>query len=249
VIAPKRILEGALFSLAFLCPLSLAQIDPLRPAEEPPLGYRLSFTYRPSGGQGVGVDEAGPYAFQRAGHDLGLGFVLAWRATPDLTLEGGGELGYLLVGEVQERAGGREVLWRGERAWGLRAGVAYRLAGLPGRPRVYLGLGYPWRAEGEVSMGFLRDPVVATGVLGLTYPWGKTAYLGVGLGLALVLNEVYSLGVGASLHVPLGVEPPGGSLFLRAGYSLDPEGKEEVAVRAGYGDGGFGFQLEVSGAL
>lgn len=52
-----------------------------------------------------------------------------------------------------------------------------------------------------------------------------------------------------SLSLPLGLEPPGGALLLRAGYALDPEGKGEVGVRVRYGDGGFALGLELTGPL
>ncbi|GAA6749510.1 MAG: hypothetical protein ACK4G4_10550 [Thermus sp.] len=225
------------------------QIDPLRPAEEPPLGFRVALGYGPFGGRGVGVDEGGPYAFTRAGHDLRLEMGLSWRATPQVSLEGGVDLSLLLLGEERAREGSRENFWRGEGALGAQVGVSYRLRELPGRPRIYLGARYPWGLGGGVSLAFLRDPVVAT--LGGNLDWtpGEPLVLGAVLGLGLVANEVWSLGVGASLRVPLGVEPPGGGLFLRAGYSLDPEGKGEVAVRGSLGEGGFRLRVEWTGGL
>lgn len=238
-----------LLLLAFLLLPAWGQIDPLRPAEEPTLGFRVGLGYGPFGGRGIGVDEGGPYAFTRAGHDLRLEVGLSWRATQEVSLEGAVGLSLLLLGEERVREGRREASWWGEGGWGLQVGAAYRLRELPGRPRVYLGALYPWGLEGGVSLAFLRDPVVAT--LGGSLDWspGEPPVLGVGLGLGLVANEVWSLGVGASLRVPLGVEPPGGALFLRAGYSLDPEGKGEVAVRGSLGDGGFRLRVEWAGGL
>ncbi|RTH00387.1 hypothetical protein [Thermus scotoductus] len=201
---------------------ALAQVDPLRPAEEPPLGYRLTLSYAPSVLQGVGADERGPYACLRVGHGLSLSLGLSYRVAPDLFLEGRPSLG---------------------------VGLAYRFPDLWGRPRVRLGLGYPWALEGEASGSLLRDPVVATWALGVSYPRGGVPLLGLGLGLSLVANEVWSLGLGTSLSLPLGLEPLGGALLLRAGYALDPEGKGEVGVRVRYGDGGFALGLELTGPL
>ncbi|WP_243095633.1 hypothetical protein [Thermus thalpophilus] len=228
---------------------ALAQVDPLRPAEEPPLGYRLTLSYAPSALQGVGADERGPYAFLRVGHGLSLSLGLSYRVAPDLFLEGrlGGT--YTLFGERRDYGQAGEVLWRGESRPSLGVGLAYRFPDLWGRPRVRLGLGYPWALEGEASGSLLRDPVVATWALGVSYPWGGVPVLGLGLGLSLVANEVWSLGLGASLFLPLGLEPPGGALLLRAGYALDPEGKGEVGVRVRYGDGGFALGLELTGPL
>lgn len=239
----------ALFLLAFLLLPAWGQIDPLRPAEEPPLGFWVGLGYGPFGTRGIGVDEGGPYAFTRAGHDLRLEVGLSWRATQEVSLEGAVGLSFLLLGEERVREEMREASWRGEGAFGVQVGASYRLGELPGRPRIHVGARYPWGLEGGVSLAFLRDPVVAT--LGVSLDWTPRdpVVAGIGLGLGLVANEVWSLGVGASLRVPLGVEPPGGALFLRAGYSLDPEGKREVAVRGSLGDGGFRLRVEWAGGL
>ncbi|WP_236622602.1 hypothetical protein [Thermus tengchongensis] len=89
-----------------------------------------------------------------------------------------------------------------------------------------LGLGYPWALEGEVSGSLLRDPVVATWALGVSYPWGGVPLLGLGLGLSLVANEVWSLGLGASLFLPLGLEPPGEPSSCGRGTPWTPRGRE-----------------------
>jgi hypothetical protein len=117
-------------------------------------------------------------------------------------------LSLLLLGEERVREGRREASWWGEGGWGLQVGAAYRLRELPGRPRVYLGARYPWGLEGGVSLAFLRDPVVAT--LGGSLDWspGEPPVLGVGLGLGLVANEVWSLGVGG---LPAGAPGSGAS--------------------------------------
>lgn len=158
-----------LLLLAFLLLPAWGQIDPLRPAEEPTLGFRVGLGYGPFGGRGIGVDEGGPYAFTRAGHDLRLEVGLSWRATQEVSLEGAVGLSLLLLGEERVREGRREASWWGEGGWGLQVGAAYRLRELPGRPRVYLGARYPWGLEGGVSLAFLRDPVVAT--LGGSLDW------------------------------------------------------------------------------
>lgn len=236
-------------ALLVLASWALAQVDPLRPAEEPPLGYRLTLSYNPSSFQGLGVDERGPYAFLGVGHGLSFSLSLGYRVAPNLSLEGrlGGR--YTLFGERRDYGEAKEVRWWGEGKPSLGVGLAYRFLDLPGRPRVRLGLGYPWVLEGEASGSLLRDPVVATWALGVSYPRGGVPLLGLGLGLYLVANEVWTLSLGTSLSLPLGLEAPKGTLFLRAGYALDPEGQRELGVRAAYGGEGFFLSLEVTGPL
>jgi len=77
------------------------------------------------------VDEGGPYAFIRAGHDLRLEMGLSWRAAPEVSLEGGVDLSLLLLGEERAREGSRESFWRGEGALGAQVGVSYRRHSAP----------------------------------------------------------------------------------------------------------------------
>ncbi len=236
------------FFLAFAS-LALAQVDLLRPVEEPSLGYRLTLSYNPSSFQGLGADERGPYAFLGVGHGLRFSLSLGYRVTPSLSLEGRLGGSSTLIGERRDYGEAKEVRWWGEGKLSLGVGLAYRFLDSPGRPRVRLGLGYPWALEGEASGSLLRDPVVVTWALGVSYPWGGVPLLGLGLGLSLVANELWSLGFGASFSIPLGLEEPKGALFLRAGYALDLEKQRELGVRAAYGGEGFSLSLEVTGPI
>lgn len=240
--------------LALLPLLALAWaqgFDPLKEAAEPLLGYRIALAYRPFGGTGIGADGEGPYAFTQAGHSLRLALGLRYRAGEALSVEGVLLGDYTLLGEVRNRGGGPlPPVWSAGGGLAGEAGLEYRLRDLPGRPRLALRVGYPpWSLEGEVRAGVLRDPVAVSAALGLAWTRGSPLALSLGVGMGLLANEAWSLGVGAGVRVPLGVEVPSGEVYLRLGYVTDPEGGEELGLRAAHGTSGFRLVLEASGAL
>jgi hypothetical protein len=236
--------------LALLPLLVLAwaqDFDPLKEAAEPLLGYQITLAYRPFGGMGFGVDEEGPYTLTYAGHGLHLTLGLRYRAGEAFSLEGNLFGSYTLLGEARDRGG---EAWRGAGALGGEVGLEYRPQDLPGRPRLALRLGYPpWSLKGEVRVGVLRDPVAVSAALGLAWTRESPLVLTLGAGMGLLANEAWSLGMGAEVRVPLGVEVPAGEVYVRLGYVTDPEGGGQLGLRAAHGTSGFRLVLEASRAL
>lgn len=96
---------------------------------------------------------------------------------------------------------------------------------------------YPAGLRVTVGGEILRDPVVLSATLAYTRSGlGRVGYLSAALGLGLLANDRVSLAASA-LFTPRAIPPGTGSpavwLEGKTGYALDPEGRQELAVRMG----------------
>lgn len=99
-------------------------------------------------------------------------------------------------------------------------------------PRIALSATYPWGWGVQVSVTFLRDPVVLAGALGYVraldrYDEGVRLALGIGF----VANETLSFTLTTIQFLPTaGPTLPETHFTLQAIYGLDPEGKRDISL-------------------